>query len=463
MNRAGELHENSESEEHDLDTLQFDPSFLFGVATAAYQIEGAVLEDGRGASIWDVFSHTPGRVRNGDTGDVACDHYHRWEKDLDLIASLHANAYRFSIAWPRLYPSGGRTLNAKGLAFYDRLIDGCLQRNIKVFPTLYHWDLPQALADKGGWSNRGTADAFAEYAATVMDHFGDRIDAISTFNEPWCSAILGHLEGIHAPGEKNLDAALAVVHGQHRAHGLAIQAMRASRDSVPLGIVLNPQSVYPSTEEDVEVAARHEIFNNGLFFEPLFKGSYPADIVKYLGDRLPAHWYDDMSTIHQKLDFWGLNYYTPMYVSSSLAKDAAYPASRHVPRQNVPQTDFGWEIDASTMTDVLIKLNGDYALPPCYITENGAAFNHEARDGRVADQPRISYLRSHLGATRAAINAGVDIRGYFAWSLLDNFEWAEGYQMRFGLVHVDYATQTRTLKDSAIWYRQLIEDQHSYS
>lgn len=440
-------------------SLSFDPGFLFGVATAAYQIEGAATTDGRGTSIWDTFSHTPGKVVNGDTGDVACDHYRLWEKDLDLIASLGVDAYRFSIAWPRLFPTGRGPLNPKGLAFYDRLIDGCLERNLKVFPTLYHWDLPQALADKGGWLNRGTADSFADYAATVMERFGDRTDAITTFNEPWCSSILSHLLGVHAPGERNLDNTLAVVHGQHRAHGLAVQAMRAVRESVPLGIVLNAQSLYPASQndEDIRATERHDTFHNGLFFEPLFEGRYPEAVVDSLGSRLPENWQADMTTIQQPLDYWGLNFYTPMYIGASESAEAPYPASRDVQRANVPRTDIGWEIDASTFTDLLVKLDARYDLPPCYITENGAAYNHTVDGGRVHDAPRVQYMQEHLHALMLAIDQGVDVRGYFAWSLMDNFEWAEGYAMRFGLVHVDYSTQKRTLKDSALWYQNLLE------
>ena len=449
------IDQNAETSE----SLRFSPNFVFGVATAAYQIEGAVTTDGRGASIWDTFSHTPGKVKNGDTGDNACDHYHRWASDLDLVQSLGVDAYRFSIAWPRLYPSGKGALNPKGLAFYDRLIDGCLERGIRAFPTLYHWDLPQALADKGGWTDRGTAEAFAEYSATVMDHYGDRIDAVTTFNEPWCSSILSHLHGVHAPGKKNLDTTLAVVHGQHLAHGLSVQAMRASRDTVPLGIVLNAQSVYPATDKDEDQAAaqRHETFNNALFFDPLFNAQYPQAVVDALGDRLPTGWQDDMSTIHQSLDYWGLNYYCPHYVTDADLSANTYPASRPFERPSVPRTDIGWEIDASTMTDLLLKLSDQYTLPPCYITENGAAYNHDIIRGRIADAPRIEYMQQHLAAVVEAINRGVDIKGYFAWSLMDNFEWAEGYDMRFGLVHVDYTTQTRTLKDSALWYQALMQ------
>lgn len=445
--------------EKSLEDLQFPDEFIFGVATAAYQIEGAVLEDGRGTSIWDTFSHTPGRTHNGDTGDVACDHYHRWASDLDLMVELGVDAYRFSIAWPRLFPQGRGQLNKRGLAFYDRLIDGCLERGLQAYPTLYHWDLPQALADKGGWGNRSTADAFAHYGATIMDHFGDRITAMTTFNEPWCSSILSHLLGVHAPGEKNMDAALAVLHGQHRAHGLAIQAMRAARSSVPLGIVLNLQSLYPATnsDSDREATQRHDTFHNEMFLDPLFKGHYPAQAIRHLEDRMPAQWQDDLTTIAQPLDYWGLNYYTPFHIADADLEKSDYPATVHVDKPDVPRTDIGWEIDSSTFYDLLVDINERYTLPPCYITENGAAYNQDIVNGVIADQPRIDYLRQHLASISTAIQEGVDIRGYFAWSLMDNFEWAEGFKMRFGLIHVDYATQKRTIKQSGHWFRELTD------
>lgn len=440
-------------------THRFPKDFLFGAATAAYQIEGAVNEDGRGASIWDTFSHTPGRVLNNDNGDNACEHYKRWNEDLDILAELGVDAYRFSIAWPRLFPQGSGTVNHAGLDFYERLIDGCLSRGIKVFPTLYHWDLPQALYDQGGWRDRATADAFAHYAQTVVEKLGDRIDALSTFNEPWCSAMLGHLYGIHAPGECNLDNALAVVHGQHRAHGLAVQAMRAVRADLPVGIVLNVQAIRPATHsaEDQAAAQRHHDFHNALFLDPLFNGRYPETLVEALGDHLPLHWQDDLPTIHQALDYWGLNYYTPEYVTDSDKPDDSFPRTKRHSVSNVPRTDIGWQIDASALSQLLQSLNHSYPLPPCYITENGAAFNQQPVDGVVDDQNRIDYLSGHIQAVAQAMQQGVDIRGYFAWSLMDNFEWAEGYSMRFGLVHVDYQTQKRVLKNSAKWYRQLIE------
>ena len=415
-------------------------------------------EDGRGPSIWDTFSHTPGRVKNGDTGDIACDHYHRWREDLDLISSLGVDAYRFSIAWPRLFPTGHGRVNQAGLDFYDRLIDGCLERNIKTFATLYHWDLPQALADAGGWANRSTGEHFANYARVVAEKLGDRLDSVTTFNEPWCSAVLGHLAGVHAPGNRNMQDTLAVIHGQHRAHGLAVQAIREVKPNLPVGIVLNVMAVRPASSSDADAAAakRHDQFHNGLFLDPLFNGNYPQSVMDKLGEQMPRDWQSDLATIEQPLDFWGFNYYTPAYISDSHNAQAAFPNTRSVERENVERTDIGWEIDASALEEALVSLYSRYKLPPCYITENGAAFNEGVVNDTVNDKSRIDYLESHLAAAHQAISKDVPLLGYFAWSLMDNFEWAEGYSMRFGIVHVDYDTQARTLKDSAKWYRDFV-------
>lgn len=439
---------------------RFPKDFCFGVATAAYQIEGAVNEGGRGPSIWDAFSHTPGKTVNGDTGDIACDHYHRWASDLDLIRDLGMDAYRFSIAWPRVMPEGRRQINQTGLDFYDRLIDGCLERDLKVFATLYHWDLPLTLGERGGWTSRDTAYAFADYAELIMKRLGDRINAMTTFNEPWCSAMMGHLYGVFAPGSRDMKATLAAIHHQNLAHGLAVSAMRAVSESVPLGIVLNAQSVYPAddTDVDIEAASRHTDFHNGVFFEPLFNGRYPSSIVEALGPQLPEHWEADLTTIRQPLDYWGLNYYTPNHVTESASAEDEFPATSNVSRKNVPRTDIGWEIAPETLTDLILSLNQTYTLPPCYITENGACFNQDIEDEQVADRQRLDYLDSHLHAVANAMDAGADVKGYFAWSLMDNFEWAEGYTMRFGIVHVDYDTQVRTIKQSGHWYQQLVEE-----
>lgn len=438
-------------------TRSFDlpKDFIFGVATAAYQIEGAATEDGRGPSIWDTFSHTKGNVVNNDNGDVACDHYHRLDSDLDLIKSLQVHAYRFSFAWSRIMPTGFGAVNNKGLDFYDRLIDGCLDRNLQPFATLYHWDLPQALQDSGGWINRETALRFADYAALVTERYGDRLSSISTFNEPWCSSMLGHLFGIHAPGDKDISLAIKAVHNQHLAHGLAVQNIKANKPDLKAGIVLNLQSVYPATDTtlDVDAAIRHEQFHNGLFLDPLFKGQYPKQCIEALGEHFPKDWEDDLNTIHQPLDFWGLNYYTPARVSHDATESAHFPKSTtEPPKPDVPITDIGWEIDAQTFYDVLAKSYEQYTLPPCYITENGACFNEGIVGGTVTDNTRLAYINEHIQAVEKAVRDQVPVIGYFAWSLMDNFEWAEGYTMRFGLVHVDYETQVRTVKASGHWY-----------
>jgi beta-glucosidase len=437
---------------------RFAEEFLFGAATAAYQIEGAVNEDGRGQSIWDTFSHTAGNVVNNDNGDTACDHYHRWESDLDLIQSLGLRAYRFSIAWPRIFPDGTGKVNQAGLAFYDRLIDGCLSRGIQPFATLYHWDLPQALQDNGGWASRATAIAFADYAKVIAAHFGDRLETLVTFNEPWCSAYLGNLYGIHAPGLKDRGVALAAVHHQHLAHGLAIQAIKAEQSALPVGIVLNAQSVYPVSAQDADAAVRHRAFHNGIFFDPLFNGHYPQSVIDACGNLLPDNWQSDLADIHQPLDFWGLNFYTPTRVKDKPAQSesSSFPHTDALePRPDVEITDIGWEIYPQSLCDLLVELHNTYTLPPCYITENGACFNDDVVDGVVNDQRRIDYLAGHITAVADAVDAGADVRGYFLWSLLDNFEWAEGYTMRFGAVHVDYETQVRTVKQSGHWYANL--------
>lgn len=429
--------------------------FIFGVATASYQIEGAAAVDGRGPSIWDEFSQTKGKVKNNDTGDIACDHYRLWESDLDLIKSLNVDSYRFSFAWPRVQPNGTGGINEKGLAFYDRLIDGCLERNLQPFATLYHWDLPLPLHNAGGWTNRDMAYAFADYAQIIANRFGDRLASLTTFNEPWCSSMLGYLHGVHAPGIKDLPQALKAVHNQHLAHGLAVQVIKSSKPSLPTGIVLNLQSVYPGSESqlDQDARVRHEIFNNGIFLDPLFKGHYPEEFVDELGQHLPLDWETDLSTIHQPLDFWGLNYYTPARVQHDSKANAVYPRTIDAPsKPDIARTDIGWEIDASTFQDLLINVYNKYTLPPCYITENGACFNDGLIDGVVNDAQRLQYLEQHITAVANACAANIPVHGYFAWSLMDNFEWAEGYAMRFGLVHVDYETQVRTIKESGKWY-----------
>jgi len=439
---------------------RFPADFTFGVATAAFQIEGAARQDGRRPSIWDAFCAMPGRVHNGDTGEVACDHYHRLDEDLDLIQSMGITAYRFSIAWPRILPEGTGRINEKGLDFYDRLVDGCKARGIKTFATLYHWDLPLALMGDGGWTARSTAYAFQRYAKVVMARLGDRLDSVATFNEPWCSVWLSHLYGIHAPGERNMEAALAALHTTNLAHGLAVEAIRHVAPKVPVGIVLNAHSVIAGSDSAADKAAAERAFDfhNGAFFGPVFNGEYPASLLGALGERMPTVEEGDLAIINQTLDWWGLNYYTPMRVSDDPSKGAEFPATKPAPFVSQTVTDIGWEVFAPALGALVEDLYEAYDLPPCYITENGACYNMEPVDGVVDDQPRIDYYAQHLQVVADLAQAGFPMKGYFAWSLMDNFEWAEGYGMRFGLVHVDYGTQVRTLKKSGAWYSKLVLD-----
>ena len=440
-------------------SARFPKDFRFGVATAAYQIEGAASEDGRKPSIWDAFSKMPGRVYQGHSGDIACDHYHRWEDDLDLIKSLGVDAYRFSIVWPRILPDGRGAVNEKGLDFYDRLIDGLVERSLKVYPTLYHWDLPLALMGDGGWTVRCTADALADYAEIVVRRLGDRMDALATINEPWCAGHLSHLYGIHAPGEKSLEAFAASVHVLNLAHGKTVQATRSVRPDLPMGLVLNSYSIYPAsgTDEDNAAAERAFLFHNDIYMSPVFSGRYHPDILDAIGDKMPIE-DGDLEIINQPLDWWGLNYYTPWRIAADPDMSADYPQAIQIPPNgNTEKTDIGWEIDENGLPDLLKDLYSRYALPPCYITENGACYNDEPMAGEIKDDRRIDYLDKHLSATANALDAGIPVKGYFLWSLMDNFEWAEGYRMRFGIVHVDYDSQVRTLKNSAHWYRDLAE------
>lgn len=440
--------------------LKFPADFRWGVATAAYQIEGAAREDGRGASIWDTFSHTPGKVFEGHSGDVACDHYHRWPQDLDLIQSLGVGAYRFSVAWPRILPSGTGQVNSKGLDFYDRLVDGMLERGLEPYCTLYHWDLPQALEDKGGWLNRDTIDAFTHYADVLTRHLGDRVRAYATLNEPWCSAFLGYYTGEHAPGYQDLKKSLQVTHHLLLAHGSALPVMRTNAPKAQHGIVLNLSQVYPETSapEDAEAARRFDSLTNLWYLSPLFEGHYPQDTWEALGPNVPEVQEGDLERVAAPLDYLGQNYYTPAFVSHQAGGE--WPHLRWVSHDDAERTAMGWEVYPQGLTDILVRLHRDYQVP-LYVTENGAAYEDTLGDGRVHDPARTRYLQTHIQAVHSAINQGADVRGYFAWSLMDNFEWAFGYSKRFGLVHVDYNTQTRTLKDSARWYRDFVKQQTS--
>ena len=430
----------------------FPAGFLWGVATSSFQIEGATREDGRGDSIWDEFCRQPGKIRDGSAGDPACDHYHRWEADVDLIASLGIRSYRFSIAWPRVQPDGRGAWNEKGFEFYRRLVDRLLERGIAPHITLYHWDLPQALQERGGWTDRDTAARFAEYATEVGRRLGDRAATICTLNEPWVVATLGHEVGVFAPGLTSRRAAMHAAHHLLLGHGLAVQSLRALGLRAPLGIVLNQSPFHPATDSDADRA--HARLDDGLilrwYMDPLFADGYPADVLEHLGEDGPPVLDGDLATIRQPIDFLGVNYYTRAVSGDPQAVEALRAGSE--------RTAMGWEVYPQGLTELLCRLDRDYRLPPIYIMENGAAFEDRPQDGRIHDVDRVRYLRSHLEALRAAIDAGVDVRGYFVWSLLDNFEWADGYSKRFGIVYVDYATQARTLKDSALWYRRFVEE-----
>jgi beta-glucosidase len=449
--------------------LSFPEGFAWGVATASYQIEGAVTEDGRGPSIWDTFSHTPGQTARGDTGDVACDHYHRYPEDVALMHRLNVGTYRFSLAWPRLQPQGSGPLEPRGVAFYDRLVDELLAAGIRPWATLYHWDLPQALEDAGGWPQRGTAQRFADYAAAVHVRLADRIADWTTLNEPWCSAFLGYASGHHAPGRREPVAAVRAAHHLMLGHGLAVEAMRAARPDLRYGVTLNlyPTSAATDTPEDRDAARRIDGICNRIFLDPILRARYPEDV---LADLAPiagdSHLRQgDEKQIGQPLDMLGVNYYSRHVVRAAAAGEAppADPAARNAAwvgaedvvavRTGRPVTAADWEIDPTGLYDILTRLDREYQPPPLYLTENGAAFpDTVAADGGVHDQSRIDYLDGHFREAHRAISDGVRLRGYFVWSLLDNFEWAWGYDRRFGLVYVDYGTQRRLVKDSGLWY-----------
>ncbi|PZS14893.1 MAG: beta-glucosidase [Pseudonocardiales bacterium] len=463
-------------------TLRFPAGFRWGAATAAYQIEGAARADGRARSIWDTFSHTPGRVQGGDTGDVATDHYHRVAADITIMAEIGLAAYRFSVAWPRIVPAGSGAVNQAGLDFYSRLVDGLLDRAITPLVTLYHWDLPQPLQDAGGWANRDTAARFAEYAQVVGQTLGDRVPTFTTLNEPWCSAFLGYGTGVHAPGIADNATALAAAHHLNLAHGLGTAALR---DALPatgqVSLTLNLQQVRAASQSDADRdAVRHvDAVANRIFLEPVLRGRYPDDLVADLGHITDWSFVQDgdLAAIAAPIDVLGINYYFPTLVAAATAQlrelgatgaksdphgtagPAPFPGTDlafAVP-QDGPYTAMGWRIEPASLTDLLLRVHRDYPGMPLLITENGAAYDDVvAADGSVHDPDRIDYLSGHLAAVHAAITQGADVRGYFLWSLLDNFEWAFGFSKRFGIVHVDFVTQQRRLKDSAIWYRAVI-------
>ncbi|MFI1094455.1 GH1 family beta-glucosidase [Streptomyces sp. NPDC020917] len=439
---------------NDLSALPAD--FVWGAATAAYQIEGAVDEDGRAPSIWDTFSHTPGKVAGGDTGDVACDHYHRVPEDLELMKALSLDSYRFSVAWPRIFPQGSGTLNQPGLDFYDRLVDSLLEAGITPNATLYHWDLPQAQQDRGGWPERETAERFAAYAAVVAEALGDRVKDWATLNEPLCSAWIGHLEGTMAPGWTDLSAAVRASFHLHLGHGLAVQALRAAHSDLRIGIVNNLSPIVAASDRDEDVAAarRADGHTNRWWLDPIHGRGYPQDMVELYGVELPVK-DGDMELIAAPLDWLGLNYYFPQTVVDDPTGPAPHAKMTYVP--GLRRTAMDWEVNAGGLEQLLVRLSEEYGARKIFVTENGSAYlDTVGEDGQVDDPERVEYLEEHLAACARAVGRGVPLAGYYAWSLLDNFEWAYGYDKRFGLVHVDYATQVRTVKGSGRRYADII-------
>ncbi|MFN8533728.1 MAG: GH1 family beta-glucosidase [Dehalococcoidia bacterium] len=438
---------------------RFPTGFVWGTATASYQIEGAVTADGRGESIWDRFCHTPGTIANGDTGDVACDHYHRWAADVELMTRLGVNAYRFSLAWPRIIPEGAGSVNATGLDFYDRLVDGLLAADIEPWVTLYHWDLPQALEDQGGWPNRDTSAAFATYVDVVVRRLGDRVKHWITLNEPWCSSILGYQTGEHAPGVRSTRAALRAAHTLLLGHGLAVRAIRAASPNARVGITQILTPTYPASDNALDVAAatRYDGAYNRWFMDPVFGRGYPGDLRAWYRHDVPDVPAGDFETIAAPIDFLGVNHYFPAVVEHD-ASDP-YLRLRRVSPPGAALTDMGWVIRPAALYDLLAQLHRDYGPIDLVITENGAAFRDPPpAAGRIFDLDRIDYLAGYLAEAARAVADGIPLRGFFAWTLLDNFEWAEGFAKRFGLYATDYQTQERVLKESGRYFRAVVRE-----
>jgi beta-glucosidase len=441
--------------------VAFPPRFVWGAATAAYQVEGAIAEDGRGESIWDRFTHSPGTTADGETGDVACDHYHRLNPDLDLFKELGLKGYRFSIAWPRIFPEGKGRANPKGVDFYHRLVDGLLERGIEPYATIYHWDLPQALEDRGGWGSREVVDRYVDYAAFLFEALGGKIKKWITHNEPWVVAFLGHSSGQHAPGKKDGPLAVQGSHHLMLSHARAVQAFRQISKAGEIGITLISTLSQPAsdTPEDRAAALRYDGHFVRWFFDPVLKGSYPEDMLRLYQSKLKSPQIEpgDMEQIARaRVDFVGLNYYTRSVVrsapgSSFLECDFVRPKGQY--------TEMDWEVYPDGLYDMLVRLDREYGKPRIVITENGAAFKDDRRIGEtVQDEDRIQFLKAHFAAARRAIRDGVRLDGYFVWSVMDNFEWALGFTKRFGVVHVDYETLRRTWKKSAFWLRDVIQE-----
>lgn len=440
--------------------LQFPSGFVWGSATASYQIEGAVDEDGRGASIWDTFSATSGKVRNGETGAVACDHYHRYRDDVELMRALGINAYRFSIAWPRVIPHGRGSVNERGLDFYDRLVDALLERDIQPYATLYHWDLPQPLQDDGGWANRNTVDAYVAYVEAVVRRLGDRVHSWITHNEPWVAAWLGYGWGTHAPGERSQRGALAAAHHLLLSHGQAVPIIRRDSPDAGVGITLNLTPVYAAEESEENAAAvrRSDGHGNRWFLDAVFRGQYPVDMVEIFSEDLPEIRDGDLKDISVPIDFLGINNY-----SRSVVRAADPPQGiEFVRTPNATFTAMDWEVYPDGLYDLLRRVHDDYGPKKIYVTENGAAFyDTRTHDGSVKDPERVQFIESYLRACKRAVDEGVPLAGYFVWSLLDNFEWAEGYAKRFGIVFIDFPTLERVPKSSFAWYRDLVAQQRT--
>ena len=449
--------------QQELSTVQalaarFPKDFVWGVATAAYQIEGAATEAGRGPSIWDTFAHTPGRTRNGETGDTACDHYHRWREDFDLLSALGVPAYRLSLSWSRLQPGGNGPLNPEALTFYRNLLEGLSARGIEPYVTLYHWDMPQELESEGGWVSRQTAERFADYTARVVGELGGLAQNWMTLNEPWCSSYLGYGTGAHAPGRRNLRDAVAAGHHLNLAHGLALARIRALRPELKVGIVNLITDIVPRSDnaDDRAAAARLDAASNRFFLDPVYAGGYPAELhALYDAYGLSEIIVEgDLALIGAPTDFIGVNHYQRVV---AWADDAIGPFGLGERPAEPATTSFGWSVLPDSLSSVLERVARDYTDLPIYVTENGASFDDRIEaDGHVNDVERVDYLARYLDAAAKTRARGIDLRGYFLWSFLDNFEWAEGYSKRFGIVHVDYATQTRTPKLSARWYAALI-------
>ncbi|WP_438021303.1 GH1 family beta-glucosidase [Sorangium sp. So ce315] len=448
-------------------SLKFPDKFVWGVATSSYQIEGAASEDGRSESIWDRFAKTPGKITDGTDGDIACDHYHRWREDIALMKSLGMMAYRFSIAWPRVLPNGRGAVNQKGLDFYSRLVDGLLEAGIEPYATLFHWDLPQVLQDEvGGWQHRSTADAFVEFTDVITRKLGDRVKKWVTHNEPWCTAFLSYEKGIHAPGMRDFSKALAVSHHLLLSHGLAVPVVRSNSPGAEVGITLNSSYAMPASPSaaDYDAARHHDGYFTRWFLDPLYGRHYPADMIAdyiklgYLPpEGLTVCKPGDLDIIATQCDFLGLNYYSRTVLrSTKVPEEQNLARTEHVAPAS-EKTEMGWEVYPEGLRRLLLRLHVEYGVPKIYVTENGAAYSEGPdEDGRIRDERRLKFLRDHFLAARRAMDAGAPLAGYFVWSLMDNYEWDRGYSQRFGIVWVDYETQRRIPKDSALWYKGVI-------